>query len=395
MEGAPSLSRLPQFSSQQSRSAGNYHIARRLQSFEGVSDHIRHMREEDDRVLSLQNPRQLQQEDLSWQTNEDLDTIGANSVYSGELRDEPSNSHADVLSSQRRQYGAVLNPAPNISSPEALENDWSATATLTQSPKFGAPKRRASSQARPPSILKKPRHTGNSVKPQTAKMPQSPKQPAIAALQQRTLQTHIPLQNEDTSSTIEKPNYAPSACMRCRRKHRKCDRVLPICGGCARDNFQCIQCDQNVVGNAVKKALPDAMAGVGHEACQTSFITSMQDSGIQLEVDTQDEASQTMIAKDSIEVADAGTNTSTQVSDRGVQTDVDTKGRLSIAEWSDLVTAVRTLRDHQVGKGAQWLQCSTGFAGEYQQMLEAAAACGTELVRGMIDLYERAVKDSR
>lgn len=400
VEGAPSFSRLPQSimsSQQQSRSAGNYHVARRLQSFEGVSDQ---MREEDDRVLSLQNPRQLQQEALSWQTNENLGTFGANAVYSGELRDEPSNSHAAVLSSQRRQYGAALDTAPNIS-PEVLESDWSATATLAQSPTFGAPKRRGPSQARPPSILKKPRHTGNVVKSQTANMSQSPKQPAqstsgaITALRQRALQTPIPLQNEDTSSTIEKPKYASSACMRCRRKHRKCDRVLPICGGCARDNFQCIQCDQELVGNAVKKALPDAISGVGHEACQTSFMTSMQDSGIQLEVDTQDEASQTMIVKDCIKVADAGTNTMTQVSDRGVQTDVGTKGRLSIAEWSDLVTAVRTLGDHQVGKGAQWLQCSTGFAGEYQERLEAAAACGTGLVRGMIDLYERAVKDSR
>lgn len=253
------------------------------------------------------------------------------------------SNHASLRPQAQRPHFA---PDPNFGS------DWSSPVPLGPSPTIGAiPKRRGSIQTRHPPGLKRPR--------------------------------------------LE-PHYAPSACLRCRRKDRyECDRVLPTCGRCDMDGFICQYYKHEAVENAAKTALQDAMGGVGHESCQTSFSTSMEDSGVQFNTTMEDVSSQTKANPSGIKTADVGTNTSTQVCDRAVQTRIATDGKLSMTEWCDLVASVRTLHDRQIEKGAKWLPCSTDFIGEYQQRLEAATAGAAELVRGMIDLYERATKNSK
>lgn len=141
----------------------------------------------------------------------------------------------------------------------------------------------------------------------------------------------------------------------------------------------------------MEKEAPKVTVEVGQKSCQTSFTTSaMQDSGVQFQVDTKDKASQTMTS----DGVSAGTSTLNEISDIAVQTEVLREGKIGILEWANLVTSIRALGEQKIAKGAQLLQGSTGLAVEYEERLLAAAMCGTELVDGLINLAQKALKDS-
>lgn len=386
---------------QQSINAGNYRLTGRLQGYGGM---LNGMHEEDSHAMPIRNSQQLRQHALSWQSDEGVGPHNADVIYSDTLQDELGDYTASALRTQRQQSIMTRDTTPNVASPDILESDWM-SATVTHSPAVAAPKRPGPHYIRPLSVVKKLRQTTNAIDSQTAEIHQPPMQsnrvtdgiisPRRRRASKATAARQINSHSQHISGSIEDAELASSSCMRCRRKHLQCDRVLPTCSACASDDLICVAFQERNAGNSAGKETPEVRAENSQVYDQTSFTTSMmQDSGVQFETTTQDGASQTLTSKGSREMANAETNTSTTLSDKAMQTDVVRTEKLGIEEWAELMISIRTMGNQQVVKGARWLQCSTGLPSEYEQRLFAAASCGTELVDGLIDLVENAVKGS-
>lgn len=402
-DGFPSFSHTPQPAmplQQQSRNAANYRLTGRLQNYGGM---LNDMHEEVGHASSMGGSHYVRKHAHPWQSFESFEPYSADIVYSDTLHDETDDYTAGTMAAQRQQSTTIRDVAPNVSSPDTLQSNWIST-TVSHSPSPTAPKRSGPHHLMPPSVVKKLRQTNNAVDSQTAGTHQSLTQSNRVANRtisprRRTSRTSASRRtNSDSqhnSGSIEDVELAPFPCMRCRRKHLKCDRVLPTCGACTSDDLICVAFQQRNAGGSAEKQTPSAMAENSRVYDQTSFTTSMmQDSGVQFEIATQDEASQTSPYKSSPKLANAGTNTSTMFSDMAMQTDAIKDEKLGIEKWADLMASIRSLGSQQVVKGARWLQCSTGLASEYEQRLFAAASCGTELVDGLIELVESAMDDS-
>lgn len=374
---------------QQTRSAGLYKIHGRPQSYDGL---IHHTYEKDDPAPALRNPQQTRRQPLSWHPGEVDSTCDTDADYDVALNDE-SVEYPGGLLTQRRQSLLAQDTGFHTSSPEIPESDWM-SATMTNSPSLINRKRAGSHQVRAQAPLKRLRQDKNTVQTLTANshrpLMQSTEVMSRPVSAQRQSSLEISARSQLFSKSIDETQQAPSPCMRCRRKHLPCDRMLPTCGNCASNGAFCVAPYETLDSQSAETQVSDTISGNMQKSVEASF----NDSGIQIDCTTQDAASQTLTYRDNVQMIEASTNTSNDVRGVAVQTDRNKDIKLGFAEWATLVACIRTLGEQQVAKGARWLQRSSGFAREYEQRLEAAATCGADLVDTLIGLVERAMEDS-
>lgn len=382
---------------QQSTNVSNYNMVERMRGHDEILNHIHG---ENARALSIQKQSKVQKRAPSWQPDEMIGIFDEGAIYSGNFLGEPENHYPAILRAQRQRFVTADDTRPLAASKEVLDKDWTLEPVI-HSPTTAALKRPESHQIRSQSASKKPRRTYDAIKLHATKTSQPLMQSTqvdsqpFSAQQKLTTRKSLPPQtnsaSHNRSGRTEESDRAASSCMRCRRKHRMCDRILPTCGACASDSLICVAVHGTTPGGHSKKKIPLTTIDTRQEINQVYVINStMHDSGVQFNISTQDAASQTSMSTSCTKKVNAGTSTSNETSCSAMQTDLR-DSRLEITEWAELVTSMRELRDQQFTKGSQCLQRSTGNASEYEKRLLAAAICGSELMDSLIELVEKAL----
>lgn len=201
-----------------------------------------------------------------------------------------------------------------------------------------------------------------------------------------------------SGAEVSKPELATAACMTCKNKKRKCNRVKPACGACLKDNRKCTYA--NVPEPAAKGSVTDkSYKGHGLEnitapmVLRSQAVTSlpaMSDALTQTshsweyrDIDTQTQSIEH--GKKDVEMKDMGTDPCNLYTDASMETDTCNDTWLPFSQCAELMIWAGKRSEEQLQKAADVFKTTDPSHEDYRSKVEQAAVYAVEFEKELRD----------
>lgn len=188
-----------------------------------------------------------------------------------------------------------------------------------------------------------------------------------------------------SGAEVSKPELATAACMTCKNKKRKCNRVKPACGACLKDNRKCIYA--NIPKPAAKGSVTDkSYKGHGLETitapmvlrspvtslpAMSDALTQTSHSWESRDIDTQTQSIEH--GEKDVEIKDMGTDPCNLYTDASMETDRCNDTWLPFSQCAELMIWAGKRSEEQLQKAADVFKTTDPSHEDYRSKVEQAA----------------------
>lgn len=280
-----------------------------------------------------------------------------------------------------------------------------------------------SRQKRPPAVSRRAASSASGRKLDSESAPKQPAKPGTLARRPETSLGIRPKRKEPSSdagasaamssvmnsaqsgANASQQGLATAACMGCRNKKRKCNRVKPVCGPCLKDNRPCTY--PNIQETAATSSTADkAYKGhrvetvahpMGRRSQAVTSLAATSDALTQTSYswESKDTATQTQLVENGqkdVDMVDVGTDPCSLYTDAWTETDRCNDICFPFSRCAEVMIWAGKRFEEQIEKAADVLEISDPSREDYRSKVEQAAVYAVEFEKEIRDKCEEILR---